>query len=107
MGGRPGTGLAVGVPWPRPWHSGRRGRAAGVAAGGAAAFAVLAFPINGFAPLVGAIEWMKYLSAFYYYAGNEPLANGVDLGNVAVLAGVTLGVVGIAVWGIRRRDLRA
>jgi hypothetical protein len=40
---------------PRPPPQGRR-------RGAAAAFALLGFLVNGFAPLVGALEWLKYLS---------------------------------------------
>ena len=36
-----------------------------VAAGGAGALAVLGFLINGFAPLVDGLDWLKYLSPFY------------------------------------------
>jgi ABC-2 type transport system permease protein len=77
-----------------------------VAAGGAAAFAVLGFLVNGFAPLVDAIEWLKYLSPFYYYEGNNPLANGVDVGNLLVLLGTTVVLCAAAVAGFGRRDLR-
>ena len=44
-----------------------------LAAGTAAAFAVLGFLVNGFAPLVDAIAWLKYFSPFYYYEGHDPI----------------------------------
>lgn len=77
-----------------------------VASGGAAAFALLTFLINGFAPLVDAIAWLKYLSPFYYYAGNDPISNGVDVGNLAILGSAALALTAVAVLGISRRDLR-
>lgn len=77
-----------------------------VAAGGAAAFAVVGFLINGFAPLVGGFEWLKYLSPFYYYEGNDPLANGLDAGHLAVLIVFSAAMAMVAVVGIGRRDLR-
>ena len=77
-----------------------------VAAAGAGAFAVLGFLINGFAPLVDGIAWLKYVTPFYWYSGHDPIAEGVDLGGVAVLAVSTLVLVVIAVEGLRRRDLR-
>jgi beta-exotoxin I transport system permease protein len=83
--------------------TGRRG----LATGGAAAFAVLGFLINGFAPLVDAIEWLKYVSPFYYYAENDPLSNGVDLVNLVVLGLFALAMTAIAMLGLERRDLRA
>ena len=77
-----------------------------VAAGGAAAFAVVGFLINGFAPLVGGFEWLKYLSPFYYYEGNDPLANGRDAGHLAGLIVVSAAMAVVAGVGLGRRDLR-
>jgi beta-exotoxin I transport system permease protein len=81
------------------------GRAA-VASGGAAAFGVLAFLVNGFAPLVDGIAWLKYLTPFYYCTGHDPIANGVHLGDLAVLAAVAIVLTAVAVVGFARRDLR-
>ena len=53
--------------------------------GVAAGVAIVGWLINGFAPLVGAIAWLKYLSLFYYYAGNDPLTRGVDIADLVVL----------------------
>jgi ABC-2 type transport system permease protein len=77
-----------------------------LASAGAASFAVLGFLVNGFAPLVNAIEWLKYSSLFYYYEGHDPLANGVDAGDLAVLATATITLTALAVLGMRHRDLR-
>jgi ABC-2 type transport system permease protein len=77
-----------------------------LASGGAAAFGVLTFLINGFAPLVDGIGWLKYLSPFYYCSGHDPIANGVNVGDLAVLGASALVLTAVAVWGIERRDLR-
>jgi ABC-2 type transport system permease protein len=77
-----------------------------VASGGAAAFALLGFLVNGFAPLVGALEWVKYLSLFYYYEGHDPIGSGVDVADLAVLAVATIALTVAAVLGMRDRDLR-
>lgn len=77
-----------------------------LASGGAAAFALLGFLVNGFAPLVGALAWLRYFSPFYYYEGHDPIANGIDAGDLAVLGVATLAFVALAVLGIRHRDLR-
>jgi ABC-2 type transport system permease protein len=77
-----------------------------VALGGSGAFAVTAFLINGFAPLVAGVEWLKYLSPFYFYSGHDPIANGVDIGGLVVLALATITLTAVAVAGFRRRDLR-
>jgi ABC-2 type transport system permease protein len=77
-----------------------------VAAGGAAAFAVLGFLINGFAPVVDALDWLKYLSPFYYYEGHDPLGNGVHVADLLVLAAATAALTAFAAVRIGRRDLR-
>ncbi|MEO8897157.1 MAG: hypothetical protein ABI473_00400, partial [Candidatus Dormibacter sp.] len=81
---------------------GRRSFSVAVAAG----IAILGWLINGFASLVGAVSWLKYLSLFYYYAGHDPLTQGVDFADVAVLVGVTLLLLVVAVTAASRRDLR-
>lgn len=81
------------------------GRAA-VASGGAAAFGVLTFLVNGFAPLVDGIGWLKYLSPFYYCSGHDPIANGVNVGDLVVLGAAAVVLTAAAVVGIGRRDVR-
>jgi ABC-2 type transport system permease protein len=82
--------------------TGRRSLTTGVAAG----VAVLGWLINGFAPLVGAVAWLKYLSPFYYYAGHDPLTRGVDIADIAVLGVVAVALTALAMVLFARRDLR-
>jgi ABC-2 type transport system permease protein len=88
--------LAVGA------GTGRRTLTTGVAA----AVGVVGWLINGFAPLVGAIAWLKYLSLFHYYAGHDPLTHGVDIVDLVVLGVVALVLATVASAGLTRRDLR-
>ncbi len=83
--------------------TGRRGLAAEVAGG----VALAGWLINGFAPLVDALDWLKYLSPFYYYAGHDPLTRGIDLSDLAVLGVVAIGLTAVGTARFRRRDLRA
>jgi ABC-2 type transport system permease protein len=83
--------------------TGRRSLAVGVAV----AVVVAGWLINGSAPLVSAIAWLKYLSLFYYYEGHDPLSRGVDIGGMIILGVVALLLTALAVVGIERRDLRA
>jgi ABC-2 type transport system permease protein len=78
-----------------------------LATGAAAAVAIVGWLINSFAPLVSAIAWLKYVSPFYYYAGHDPLTQGVDILGVIVLGVVTLVLTALGMAGIERRDLRA
>jgi ABC-2 type transport system permease protein len=82
--------------------NGRRSMTTGVAA----AVAIVGWLISSFAPLVSAIAWLKYISLYYYYAGHDPLTNGVDIPGIIVLGGVTVVLTAIAMVGIDRRDLR-
>src|SRR5262249_42133155 len=83
--------------------TGRRSLATGIAA----AVAILGWLINSFAPLVGAIAWLKYLTLFYYYAGHDPLTRGVDVTGIIVLGVVPLLLIALGTVGFDRRDLRA
>ena len=78
-----------------------------LASGGAAGVAILGWLINGFAPLVDAISWLKYLSLYYYYEGNDPLTHGVDVIRVIILGAVALLLTAVAAVSIKDRDLRA
>jgi beta-exotoxin I transport system permease protein len=78
-----------------------------IATGGAAAAALLGYLLNGLAPLAGAVSWTRYLSPFYYYADGRPLTNGAQWLHLAVLCAISLVLMGLAVAGFRRRDLRS
>lgn len=82
--------------------TGRRALASGVAA----AVGILGWLINSFAPLVSGLSWLKYLSFFYYYAGHDPLSQGVGAAGLVVLAAATLVLIALAMAMIERRDLR-
>jgi ABC-2 type transport system permease protein len=77
-----------------------------LAAGAASAIAILGWLINSFAPLVGALGWLRYLSLYYYFAGHDPLSNGVWIAGLAVLASVSVIGTAIGAFGLGRRDLR-
>jgi ABC-2 type transport system permease protein len=73
----------------------------------AAAVAIGGWLINGFAPLVDAVAWLRYLSPFYYYAHHDPLTRGVELADLAVLGLMAAALTIVAVVTINGRDLRA
>lgn len=82
--------------------TGRRALATGIAAG----IGILGWLINGFAPLVSGLDWLKYVSPFYYYAGHDPLSHGVHVVGLVVLGVVALALTAVAMIGFERRDLR-
>lgn len=78
-----------------------------LAAGGAAAFGVLGFLVNGFVPFAHGLTWLQYLSPFHYYSGHDPLGRGVHLGDLVVLGVAAAVLTASAALGFRRHDLRA
>jgi ABC-2 type transport system permease protein len=67
--------------------------------------AVVAYVVNGLAPMVGWLEPLQKASPFYQYIGHDPLRTGVALGSVAVAVATSGLLALIAVWGFRRRDV--
>ncbi len=82
--------------------TGRRGLALGVASGAA----LITFLIQTLAPFVDWLEPAHPFTPFYYYAENQPLANGLHWGHAGVLAGLIVLFVALAVITFRRRDIR-
>jgi ABC-2 type transport system permease protein len=74
--------------------------------GASAGVLIAGWLVNGFAPIVGATDWLKYLSLFYYYTGHDPLSRGIDPGGIVILATLTVLLAALAVVGFERRDLR-
>ncbi|HET8950198.1 MAG TPA: hypothetical protein VFN44_06800, partial [Solirubrobacteraceae bacterium] len=75
-----------------------------LASGGSATVAIAMYLANGLAPVTAG--WIQYLTLFHYYEGHEPLRTGVDVGGLAVLAGVAAALLAVAIAGFRDRDLR-
>jgi len=99
-----GFGLAIGaIALAVGAGDGRRSLAVGTAVG----VAVAGWLINGFATLVPAIAWSRFLSPFYYYARHDPLTRGVDLSGLAVLGAISVTLVAVGITAFRSRDLRA
>jgi ABC-2 type transport system permease protein len=56
--------------------------------------------------LVGALDWLKYVSPFYYYAGHDPLTQGIGIGDLVVLGAIAVVLTALAMASFERRDLR-
>jgi ABC-2 type transport system permease protein len=57
------------------------------------------------APLAEKLEPYRKLSPFYYYIGADPLVNGLNLGHVAVLLGLIVVLLAVALLAFQRRDV--
>jgi ABC-2 type transport system permease protein len=66
---------------------------------------VVTYLFNVLAPSVDAIRSLQKLSPFYYYIGNDPLRNGLDLAHASILVAITVVLLGLALIAFERRDL--
>jgi hypothetical protein len=69
--------------------------------------AVATFLINSLGTATEWMETVRYISPFYYYDSNRPLANGFDWANVAALALASAVALGIARYAFPARDIGA
>ena len=88
-------GLALGAA------TGRRGVSGGVTG----AFAVAAFLLNAFTPLIDWLHPARFATPFYYYKGNDPLTNGLSPAHVLTLAAGAVVLAAVSVLAFERRDL--
>jgi ABC-2 type transport system permease protein len=68
--------------------------------------ALVFFIANGFLPLSDGLEGLAKWGPFHYYLSSDPLINGMHWGHGAVLAGLFVALVALAVVLFDRRDLR-
>lgn len=80
------------------------GRRSHALAGGAL-LAVIGYLGNTFALTMEELEWMRFLSPFYYGLDPDPLATGVHVGFTAVLAALSLVLAALATAVFNRRDV--
>lgn len=77
-----------------------------VAVFGAVGVAAASHIINSFLIINQDVAaWARWLPT-HYYLGSDPLVNGMDWGHGAVLAAITLALLGLALTLFERRDLR-
>jgi ABC-2 type transport system permease protein len=55
--------------------------------------------------VVEVLEPYRRLSPFYYFIGADPLKNGLNPGHAAVLIGLTVVFLVVALFAFERRDL--
>ncbi len=77
----------------------------GLAIGVTGAAAVATYFVYALAPIVEELEWAQYLTPMYYYIGDDPLANGLNLLHAGALALASAVLVAVSVFTFERRDL--
>ncbi len=77
-----------------------------VAVYGTVGAALILYVLNALLPFNDALVGWAKVSPFYYYLSSDPLMNGMDWTHGAVLTGLTVILVGIALVLFQRRDLR-
>lgn len=80
---------------------------AGAASGASAGLLIFSFLAAGFLPLIQGWENVAKVFPWYYFNSSQPLQNGLKPGHLAVLVGVSALLIGGAVVGVNRRDLRS
>ncbi|MBB6173062.1 ABC-2 type transport system permease protein [Nocardiopsis mwathae] len=75
------------------------------ALGGAVLLAAIGYLGNTFALQVEELEWMRFLSPFYYGFDPNPLVNGFDPAYAAVLVAVPVVLVALGLGAFTRRDI--
>ncbi len=78
----------------------------GVAVIGAAGTALVFHLLTSFANITGALSALEWASPFHYYLGSDPLVNGMDWGDAAVLAVLAFALIGMSPVLFQRRDIR-
>jgi ABC-2 type transport system permease protein len=68
---------------------------------------VVTYLIDGLANIVDGLNSIRWISPFKYYMGNDPLRNGIDPGDAAVLIGATALFLIVSLIAFDRRDLAA
>lgn len=81
--------------------TGRPGTAGAVSGG----LALACYLADSMLPLAGHERWAE-ITPWFYYAGSDPLTNGLHLGHLGLLAGLCLAALASAAWAFDRRDLR-
>ena len=79
----------------------------GVASGAAAAVLGVSFLASGILPLVGDLSDLARIFPWYYYDSSRPFQNGVDWGDLGILAGLAVAFAAASIVGLNRRDLKS
>lgn len=81
--------------------TGRRSWGVGAGAG----VAITGYVLQAVANNSEDLDWLRVVSVFEWAYGQAPLTNGLDWAGLALLWGGSALLIGIATWGLARRDI--
>jgi len=71
------------------------------------AFAVVAYLVNAYAPMVRFLRPLQPWTPFFWYNGHAPLVNGFRAAPPLLLLGLALGLLLLTIVAFARRQLHA
>lgn len=77
----------------------------GAALGTASAVAAGSYVISALAPVVAAIDQVRWMSPFVWAVGDDQLTNGVTWAQVGALVALGLALIAGTVWAFQRLDV--
>lgn len=77
----------------------------GLAIGGGAVIGLGGYFANNVGGMFDGLEWLRYTSAFYYFNGEMPVANGWDAVNTLILAALPVAALAASLTAFNRRDI--
>jgi ABC-2 type transport system permease protein len=75
------------------------------AIGSGAGLAVLGYVANGIIPQAEGLEWVRNLSPFHWFNGDNPLRTGIQIGDALLMFGLAAVLVAVGTWVFDRRDV--
>lgn len=84
-------------------YTGRRA----ITLGAAAYLAVVSYLADSFLPQISILRWTQNVTPFGWYLNGEPLRNGIQWTNCALLLGLAVVFAAVGIWQFDRRDLTA
>jgi ABC-2 type transport system permease protein len=77
----------------------------GLALGGVLGLAAITYLVDTMSEVAHVPDVLVKLSPWHYYNGANVLREGFELGNIALLLGLSIVFVAAALWGFERRDV--
>lgn len=71
-----------------------------------ASIALITYLAGSFLPLIKGLRWIREISPYYWFTGNDPLRNGLQVEHFVAMIAVGVLATALATVAFNRRDLR-